>query len=464
MARAERLEARTFLSATAPYSIITVPYEGGVQLRVTGTSSNDVINVAQNAAGALVVTNGAAYLQSFAGPFKSLAVDGGAGDDTIKIDASVKIETFLYGGAGNDKLYGGGGNNHLYGGLGTNYLQAGGGNDVLVAVGGTKDTLVGGVGRDSFWVQTSSNDVLTNVRPDELATGNVHRIGTFSGVQQAAASSTTKKVNKAAVKKASAKAAAPVSTDLLGQTLLEPSIGSPATGYQNFSSHPLFSDAGPSADDVGQGGVGDCYFLSVLASVARTDPWRIRQSVVDLGDGTYAVQFQKNGTSVYVRVDGNLPVASWGGLAYTDFGAQGSLWVALIEKAWTFARSGSGSYKSIDGGWMDESYTALGSSSQSTYSAPSGAQLLTLIKGQLDAGKSVTYAAGKPAAGAPLIGSHAYTVISVGLSATGAPASLVLRNPWGIDGAGNDGKDDGYVTLTAAQALTSMLGFVSAYV
>jgi hypothetical protein len=42
--------------------------------------------------------------------------------------------------------------------------------------------------------------------------------------------------------------------------------------------------------------------------------------------------------------------------------------------------------------------------------------------------------------------------------------TLVLRNPWGIDGAGNDGKDDGYVRLTPAQALGSFWAVISAVV
>ncbi len=39
-----------------------------------------------------------------------------------------------------------------------------------------------------------------------------------------------------------------------------------------------------------------------------------------------------------------------------------------------------------------------------------------------------------------------------------------VRNPWGIDGAGYDGANDAYVTVTAKQALDSMLGIVSAAV
>ena len=40
----------------------------------------------------------------------------------------------------------------------------------------------------------------------------------------------------------------------------------------------------------------------------------------------------------------------------------------------------------------------------------------------------------------------------------GMPVALRLRNPWGNDGVGWDGINDGYVTLTAKQAHVSMLG------
>ena len=69
-----------------------------------------------------------------------------------------------------------------------------------------------------------------------------------------------------------------------------------------------------------------------------------------------------------------------------------------------------------------------------------------------------------PADGAPLLASHAYTVDGINVDATGNPITLRLRNPWGVDGAENDGNNDGYVTVTAQQAYDSMLGVVSATV
>ena len=101
--------------------------------------------------------------------------------------------------------------------------------------------------------------------------------------------------------------------------------------YKNFATNPLFSDGGPSEDDIQQGYVGDCWYLSSLSSVAKVNPDRIRQSVVDLGDGTFAVQFFRNGQAVFERVDADF--ATWyGQMAYANTGKGGSLWVAVMER------------------------------------------------------------------------------------------------------------------------------------
>jgi hypothetical protein len=91
----------------------------------------------------------------------------------------------------------------------------------------------------------------------------------------------------------------------------------------------------------------------------------------------------------------------------------------------------------------------------------------------LNAGKVVTIATPATiAAGCPCVGRHAYTVeqviyrtITSGGHTTTVVDSVVLRNPWGIDGV-SDGSDpnDGYVTVTADQAATNFLGVNSAFV
>jgi hypothetical protein len=161
--------------------------------------------------------------------------------------------------------------------------------------------------------------------------------------------------------------------------------------------------------------------------------------VVDLGDGTYAVQFVKNGVKTFVRVDGDMPTWSWGALAYADQGAQGSMWTAVMEKAFAIFRRNTGSYGSIEGGWMSEAFTAVGRGNTSSYWQNSADSLMSWIQGELSKGRAVTYATtGNVAGGTPLIGGHAYTVDAVVMDGNGN-LTLRLRNPWGVDGAGNDG-------------------------
>jgi hypothetical protein len=178
------------------------------------------------------------------------------------------------------------------------------------------------------------------------------------------------------------------------------------------------------------------------------------------------VQFVKGGSKVYVRVDADLPTYGGGSTpAYAKFGAQGSMWVAVMEKAYAYVRKPEVSYLSLDSGWMSEANSILGLSNRSTYYPSSAATLLQSITADLAAGKAVTYAVGDVTDGAPLIGWHAYSVEAVNVDANGNPVSLKLRNPWGYDGNGNDGNtSDGYVTITAAQAYSNLLGYTAATV
>jgi len=81
-------------------------------------------------------------------------VCGGAGDDT------------LIGLGGNDILRGGDGNDSLAGGMGLDYLDAGLGDDTLDGRdGGTADTLDGGPGRDTGWIDGTIDRMGSIERP-----------------------------------------------------------------------------------------------------------------------------------------------------------------------------------------------------------------------------------------------------------------------------------------------------------
>ena len=420
---------------------------GATELRVLGTAGDDHVAVAATAEGLVIqdVVSGAAA--TFTGIYSRLRLDAGAGNDTVLVDASVVLPMYLLGAAGDDTITGGSGSDNLYGGDGADSLDGGAGDDVLVTLGGgTADGITGGDGRDSFWLDAGRGaDPVADLTVEEALTGSLHRVNAFSWPRP---------VSRAAR-----------AINLNGADLPDPAVTDLRFQYARFADHPLFSDAGPSSADICQGAIGDCFFMAVLSSVAELNPIKLRESVVDLGDGTYAVQFGRGKAKKFVHVDADLPVYAGGRtLAYADLGEGGAMWAAIMEKAYAaYRRGGMRGYAGLDGGWMSEAYSALGSGSRTIIRASTSHVLLKVIEADLLLGKSVTYACLSPVAGAPVIEAHAYAVTGVGLDAAGNPVSIRLHNPWAEDGAGDDGADDGYVTLTAHQALSSMMGVVSAY-
>jgi hypothetical protein len=319
---------------------------------------------------------------------------------------------------------------------------------VLVTVGGgVRDRLTGGGGTDSFWLDAKKTESIADLVPAEILAGAVHRVGSFfSRVKDPTAKTALGNVSLAA-------------TDLPDPTV----SADYGFTYENFADCPLFGDLGPRPDDVVQGAVGDCYSLVVFSSIAALDPNRLRQSVVDLGDGTFVVQFRKGSGRCFVRIDADLPVYNNGVPAYAALGDQDSLWVALMEKAHAVVRSAAGGYDALNAGWMREMYSLLGSKSKSFWTN-SADVLMRTIQVLMGAGRSVTFGTDQVPAGAPLLSNHAYTVVGVITDAAGTATGLRLRNPWGEDGAGSDGSDDGYVTITAQQALDSLAGVCTAIV
>ncbi|HET6249451.1 MAG TPA: C2 family cysteine protease [Tepidisphaeraceae bacterium] len=440
----ENLEARTLMTA-APLGISEVAYDGGTQLRITGTTANDQITVKQTTAG-LLIANGT-WTRTVTDKINSLYINGEAGNNSITLDGSVTLNATLVGGGVNDNIVAGNGTNTLIGGTGKNVLQSRTGNDTLVCLGSNADTLVGGSGFDNFWTDNTKTEKIQNLTAAENNGGAVHKVAGF--------------VNANAITVAGKKVAAAKTKTVAAATgIKEPAVDA-GVSYASFSNDPIFASTGPSANDIFQGNVGDCYYLSVLASVAKTDPARIANNIADLGDGTVVVQLDKNGKPAFVREDESLPVNVDGTLAYAGLGQQNCTWVGLFEKAFCYVRTNQPSYDAIDAGWMDEAYEALGASPTSTYTADSANALMSLISKDLTAGQSVTYATNDNPNTDALIADHAYTVISVGLDSHGNAATVTLRNPWGCDINGNG---NGYVTISAGQAFKSFTGMVAAKV
>lgn len=427
------LEQRQLFAAAAAASLVTTASALGNVLTINGTNSNDSINVTNTSAG-LKISNGTGWSTLYTGSIATIRINGKAGNDRLSIDANIGIGTMLSGGSGIDTLVGGSGNDSLYGGDGRDYLYGFAGKDTIVSLGdGSVDRLYGGTGFDGFWGDTGADELIIDATADELAGGAIHRVGSFL-------SGTFGSVTLNAPK------------NLYGQNLADPALTSDATGYGNFSDRPLFAKSGPTADDIYQGSLGDCYLLASLGSIAKTRAQSIRQSVVELGDGTFAVQFDSGGTKSFVRVDGDLPV-SGSYLAYADFGRQQSLWPAIIEKAYAFFRYNLGSYESLSGGFMSDVYRHMGfANPTSLFSASDANALLQKLSTDLASGKAVTLGTKTDVGSLPVMGGHAYMVDAVLTDSAGHFTGLRLRNPWGTDDTPGHGPNDGYIVLTAAQA------------
>lgn len=433
VASIESLESRTLFSAL-PYSVTTENAVDGLHLVIVGTDKVDTI-IVKSATGGLRVTNGAGGEQYVKGNFTNIEIHGGRGADMIQVGSGLRVNATIYGDQGRDTIIGGGGINTIYAAAGGGTIVTGSSGQDTVVCNATNNTasISGAGGSRNFWF-TRRDQTVSGLSGAEMAGGNVHYIDSFVVPAAGGGSTTT------------------VSASNSPRVDLPDPILSGNYAYRNFSDHPLFGKAGPQAADVRQGYVGDCWLVSTLASVAKTNPGDIRKLVTGLGDGTYAVRFHRGNSDVYVRVDGDL-ATSGGDLAYARFGSNGSIWTAIVEKAYTYFRRGDGKYASLNGGWMSEAFAGLGFAPVSVKSVANGQQLLGQIQAWLNQGKAVTYAAYTSNAGAPLISYHAYTVMGVVTDATGKPIAMQVRNPWGYDGAGNDGNpSDGIVTVTADQA------------
>ncbi len=392
----------------------------GYRLVVVGTEGADTITLSQDAGGMTLTT--AWGTTTYSGTFSATAIYGFGGDDILRLTQSVAAGATIFGGAGNDSIF--------EAGVGKATLYGGAGDDLVMTVGGGADLVFGEDGLDSLWMD--SLDQAVDVSAAEVAAGSLHQIASFYQPVTDPAKA--------------------VSLEIAGQDIVDPAAG---YSYYNYSTRPLFLD-GPEASDIRQGSLGDCYFLASLASLADTDPQTLRQMIAPMGDGTYGVRFFRDGAPVYLRVDGQLP-GSRVAPAYAKLSPEGETWVALAEKAYAQFRTGSNSYTSLSGGWMDPVYQAVtGQATTRVMGSASG--LAATLASYLAAGHAVSAGTWSTTSG-PVIGSHAYAVRAVETS--GGETYVTVYNPWGFDGKGTDSNpDDGLVRLTLAQFQTDFSAVV----
>ena len=109
-------------------------------------------------------------------------------------------------------------------------------------------------------------------------------------------------------------------------------------------------------DDIKQGLLGDCYFLSILSALAEVPDRITRLFLTDrINDyGIFAVNIKKNGEAKEVVIDDYFPCED-GEPCFSK--ANGNeLWVLILEKAWAKVH---GSYERIEAGHAHNVMTDL---------------------------------------------------------------------------------------------------------
>jgi Ca2+-binding RTX toxin-like protein len=425
----------------------TITYESrttGQTIKQDGVNNDGNAGEGDNVSNDIETVYGTNGNDTIIGGFGKQKLYGLGGDDVLR--AGVDNDT-VYGGAGDDRAWGDTGNDvligeadddSLWGGAGDDTSYGGAGDDTIVSIGGgTKDKLNGEAGFDGFWLDTNSSET-HDASGSESSSGNVHRVGGFMF-------GTSKEAN--------------------GQDLPDPVAddgGAYDPNRHRLDGNPLFrpSTGIPMMTDVNQGNLGDCYFLAGMGAVARQQPNIIKQSIVELGDDTYAVRFERDGETEYYRIDNELPATfSWTngmptytGQHYAQLGGQNAMWVALLEKAFVFWECGADAeYGVIGGGFGDYGYDALGLSSWTKDTDDDDA--MAVIAQKLAQGKPVdvctSFSLNGFDLGDSIVLNHCYTVVSINQQAK----TITLYNPWGTDAGSGSGawvqnSNDGYVTYS----------------
>ena len=197
---------------------------------------------------------------------------------------------------------------------------------------------------------------------------------------------------------------------------------------------------GVEADDIIQGGLGDCYFLSAVAALCKYPKlverlFYIKQKSEEHCYGCY---YRINGIWQLVLVDDYIPCYGNYGLNFAFTSTHGNeLWVILLEKAWAKL---NGNYAKAIGGEPHEVFDVITNAWSEKIKLESS-KSDTIWKSMLNAEKNGfimtagtstdTYNLNIEELG--LIPGHAYTCLEVKEVTTksGKVKLVHLRNPWG---------------------------------
>ena len=158
---------------------------------------------------------------------------------------------------------------------------------------------------------------------------------------------------------------------------------------------------------------------------------------------------------------------------YANLGAENSIWVSIAEKAIALADQrtpGSPDYADLASTGADEVFAFFGSAStgvpiiRTSYASAAalGSDIVRRFRAAAPQYLTVTLSDSSTGSlGQKFVVGHAYTVWALNFNGAGGLASVVLRNPWGVD-TGNfrvsyrdANPNDGLVTITVAELYSS---------
>lgn len=232
------------------------------------------------------------------------------------------------------------------------------------------------------------------------------------------------------------------------------------TGRVSYDARPgQLTVDGFGADDPLQGNVGDCYFISSLAAVAKARPDLLAKAVTTNRDGTYTVTFfdQPKGatkpTPVAVTIDGSF-ANQHGRLEYASARETKELWPLIFEKAYAAWKGG---FDAIEAGMAATALTALTGATPDFFPVTSESKPDELFARLKDAcanqGCVVALSKTWDPSERGIVADHAYTLL--GVEEKNGEKYVSLRNPWGEREPGHDGRDDGVFTMSLKTFMTS---------
>lgn len=235
----------------------------------------------------------------------------------------------------------------------------------------------------------------------------------------------------------------------------------PITSVEWNPANTVWLDKGDYFEDVAemndpiQGGLGDCYFIAALSSVAWSRPYAIINATSPYTSDESPMHqvsfYNNNGVKENVEVNELCPCSSsTQRLLYATSLDEGEIWPGVMEKAYVKWRTGNTTqkpnYPAIAGGDPVEACRQLigGKKTYKYTSSTTAAEITSFIKSnslQINSyhGKTVNpMVAWTPSSqpkgcdyeGAHIVASHAYSIL--GWVTSNGSSYVVLRNPWGV--------------------------------